>query len=735
MAGLLNTVFAFLHYYFDYSKGIWPLSWLGRLRVLPITDEGMSNVVDIIHRMYPHGGEPAFPTEQLCAEISKLNFRGNILSIKDDMYGLNLLQHSIIVNNINLVELVASKTSSFFEIGCNAPIHMAAALGHRDIIQCLVKKRPFDLYKKAGICYPDLHEPVSNYRKMGFMFKDVYRCEEEKMLPIEWAIVGDYLECVKWIFERMEIMGGRRFSLSKCLHFSAQRGAALCLEFFIKQSPKDVDHVSKSGDVPLLEAVVWGRKCARVLIENGADVNKVARNGDTALHRLYRNDIDGIFAIYDTTKYLLTTGIEQLVNTINHRGETALHLLVTHVSYIGGNYYHPEKRSLPRWQIQPDYQEQVIQTLKLLLSFNADPHIYDALHLQPLNKLLHVTRKASSRNDTFECVQGCINSKYIYRNDFGTLAKAISVLIENGAGVNTQCSVGHTPLILLVQTLINTDVVYLVQASDDIIEAVVLLLKNEARCNFISEDQKTCCSLLAELAKKILLNGSEWRHFVQPDSNLGKLYQHQYAELVNKMLITFLEHGLNPNYTTTKKSPHLCGGSGNGLIEFVRITILARNSDDFEMVFMWLRTLLQWGADPDIEPYPSDPIICHSQSSIFLKKQGTQAVSQYIHESRELHTIFENGYAEKLLLLFYNSMDHKVLYESLMTACFMARVHPPGATGQKFIAILNEMAEQPRTLQQMARVAIYKAVGRRLQPSVPQLPLPNVMKKYLLDIE
>ena len=158
---------------------------------------------------------------------------------------------------------------------------------------------------------------------------------------------------------------------------------------------------------------------------------------------------------------------------------------------------------MPRWQIQPNYQEQVIQTLKLLLSFNADPHIYDALHLQPLNKLLHVTMKASRPNDKFECVQGSINSKYIYRNDFKSLARAMQVLVENGADVNTQCSIGHTPLLLLIQTFLNTEVVDLVQESNSIIDAVDLLLKNGAKCNFISEDQKTCCSLLAELAKKI----------------------------------------------------------------------------------------------------------------------------------------------------------------------------------------------------------------------------------------
>jgi len=732
MARLLTTGLNYLRYCYDYVTTFWPLTWLAKWRVQALTSSNAANVMSVMEKLYHHDGEPGKVSEQLYEEISKLNFREDILAIKDDMNGLNLLQHCIIVNNLKFVDMVINRslTINSADYSCNSPIHMAASLGRKEILQCMAKRRPFDLYKRAGLCYPDIHEPVSNYRQMGFMFKDVFKCEEQKLLPIEWAIAGDHIECMEWIFEEMKSMGGRRFNPAKFLHFSAQRGALKCLEYLVKMHPNDVNHVGRNGDVPLLEAVIWGRKCAKVLIENGADVNKVAKNGDTALHRLYRNDIDGIFAIYDTTKYLLTTGIEQLVNTVNLRGETALHLLVTHVSYIGGNYYHAAERSNPRWQIQPDYQEQVIQTLKLLLSFNADPHIYDALKLQPLNKLLHVTRKASSRNDKFECVQGCINSKYVYRNDFATLAKAISVLIDNGAEVNTHCAIGHTPLILLIQTLINTDIVYLVQASQDLLEAVRLLLKNGAKCNFISEDQKTCCSLLADLAKKILQNSQGDRQ-VERDASVRQ----RYAQLVNEILVIFLQYGLNPNYTTTKKSPHMCGGSGNGLIEFVRITIHARNSEDFEMAHMWLRTLLQWGANPDLEPYPSDPIICHSQSSIFLRKQSTQPVSHYIHELKELQAIFEKGHAEELLYLFYNTMDHKILFECLSTASFMARLHPMGDMGQKFLTVLNTMTEQPRSLKQTARVAIYKALGRKLKPGVDQLPLPNAVKRYLVDIE
>ena len=724
----VRLFYGYALYIIDYVFNVWPLRWLHTFREITPGSDTVVGVLQIIGELYQlHRGNAEKTEDEVLEEILKLNFKENVFDVRDDMYGLNLLQHAIIVNNKRILEALLNNIPKNISVGCNTPTHLAASLGHTEILKSLIAYRPFDLYKKAGLCYPDLHEPVANRLSLGIRFTDVYRCEVEKLLPVEWAISNDHVEAVNEIVKSMKDMGGRRYNLPRFFHFAACKGAAKCLEYFANVCPGGIDHVSRNGDVPLLEAIVWGRKCAKVLIERGANVTKVAVNGDTALHRLYRNDIDGIFAIYDTTKFLLDTGIEQQINTINHKGETALHLLMTHISYIGGNYYHPEQRIRPRDEMQPDYQEQVIQTIELLLDFNADPHIFDSLQLQPLNKLLHVCIKASRPVQRFECIQGCINSKYIYRNDFANLARAIRLLIDYGAEVNTACSIGHTPLILLVQTLIKTSMLEMVQHSEPILEAVTLLLENGAKCNFISGDNKTCCSLLSELASKAMSHVGV--------TSVNTDLKQKYSEFISRILTVFLKNGLSPNYKTTKKSPSLSGGSGNGLIEFVRLTICASSGDDFDVIHNWLRILLQWGADPDIESYPSDPMICHSQSSIFLKKLTTQAINHYIHEVKEIQAIFENGHAEELLMLFYKSMDHKVLYECLSTACFMTRFHPQGATGQNFLSLLNRMMEQPRSLKQMARVTIYKAVDRKLMASIDQLPLPRALKKYLLDIE
>ena len=144
--------------------------------------------------------------------------------------------------------------------------------------------------------------------------------------------------------------------------------------------------------------------------------------------------------------------------------------------------------------------------------------------------------------------------------------------------------------------------------------------------------------------------------------------------------------------------------------------------------------LLQWGTDPDIEPYPSDHVICHSQSSIFLKPKGSQPVNQYINEIQDINSILDGGYAEQLLMLFCNTMDHHALYQCLGTAKFMSRFDPNSAPTGKFLKLINKLSSQPRSLRQIARVAISKAMNRKLT-NVNQLPLPVPLQNYIRNVE
>lgn len=726
MAAIVHLTYNCLQLLNQYLGTVWPIKVIiGKQTLQPISTETELKVLKIFNLLKRKNDvrQSEFDIKEL---VSSFPLNEDVLSIYDQATGCNLLQFAIINGNKDLaLSLLRWHCRHDYKL-CSPPVHLAASRGELTILQHLLNNG-MDSNFSAGICYPNPHQPVAHTKWLWLLDQPVYKCNMNQLLPIYWAIASDRVSCFTLLLNHMIAKGEISPKMVDLLHFACRRGASKCISKILCKNPSIVNSMDVNKDTPLLLAVVWGRVCSKTLIDFGADVKIVSSIGETALHRLYCNDVDGLFTIFDTTKYLLTTGVEQLINCKNNNGETPLHVLVSHVSYIGGSLTHPDKVLLKRSrpQLQPDYQNQVVQTLELLLKFNADPRSQNKHGLHPLGKLMHIALKSClPEYEQCQCVRLSISSTYSYKNDYGHLCSALKVLLHSGSDLNKSCLEGHTPLFLMMQCLLKDNIENLCEQSIEIINIVHLLLKNGAKT------QKFChggSTILAKIAARFFT-------ISENNSSIFGDTRQKFSSLVNCLLETFLKNGLNPNFVTDRKSQHLQGGSGNSLIEFVRLTEMAGIPEDFIEIHTWLKTLFAWGANPDLEPYPSEPIICHSQSSIFLKKQDTQAVSHYIHEVKDMDNIFQDGNAQELLMLFYNTMSHNILYNCLNTARFMSHFHPIGATGKSFLQILNSLAENPRSLKQNARVAIYKSIDRNLVEKVPQLPLPTLLKNYLIEI-
>lgn len=272
------------------------------------------------------------------------------------------------------------------------------------------------------------------------------------------------------------------------------------------------------------------------------------------------------------------------------------------------------------------------------------------------------------------------------------------------------------------------------------------LSMNPSRIAGCESGLRTCLRVLLEGGAKPSHTRQHHSHILTLLQHLGQRclrltnteHQSDLAQLMKHFLSLLLLHGLNPNHCTSKRmnlSSLADGGSGNILLEVVKLIRVARAPSDLAIIHDWVLVLLQGGADPDLEPYPSDPIICHSQSSIFLQPKGSQAVQHYMCELADFRPLLTSPEASKLLILFYHSMDHRALYECLNTAKFLARFDPHRAPSGSFLKLVMDLSSQPRSLSQIARVSIYKSLHRRVAQSVPQLPLPAALKKYLLSFE
>ncbi|XP_061167495.1 uncharacterized protein LOC133176390 [Saccostrea echinata] len=724
MANIIEFTSSCFFYLNQYFRTFWPIKILFDHPLHPPSTETELKVLRAIY-LLRHQDD----LEAVMRIVESLPKDEDILGVFDQHTKYNLIQLAVITNNKPLVNKLVQYYSGHLNLKCNNPVHLASHLGHYGILETLLE-RGGRSGQIAGMCYPGPHSPLEAYKILGLLDYSSYKCQVNVDLPVFYAISSDSVNCVKLLLSQMQSERVPLPSPSRLLHFACCKGTLNCLRYFVERFPDEVNSLNSKKETPLLQAVVWGRECAKSLIDNGADVNCVSKTGETALHRLYCNDIDGLFTIFDTTKYLLTTGIEQLVNEVDNSMETPLHYLVTHVSFIGGNLLHPSQSQnhVTRLQLQPDYQDQVVQSLDLLLKFNADPLRENRFGLQPLNKLMHVALKSCGTMGKMlcDCVQFSIDSKYLYKNDFSHLNSALEVLLRHGSDPNSLCSEGHSSYQIFLQCLLENNLVELCNQAEGVVSSLCTLLKYGAKVNFQTNNGFTCSTILAKFAA---------RHFTIPVSEDSKMLREEFSNLVCEVLRAHFMHGLNPNVLTNAKHPYLKGGMGNAIIEFVHLSKLAKCPSDFVVIRRWLTVILQWGGDPDVEPYQSEPIICHSQSSIFLRHQGTQPVSHYIHEMKDEDALYRDGYAEELLMLFYHSMSHKELCECLNSARSMTRFHPMGAVGKKLLQILSSMSESPRSLMEISRVVIYKSIDRQLAVKVPHLPIPNSMKKYLLEIQ
>ncbi|XP_046553693.1 LOW QUALITY PROTEIN: uncharacterized protein LOC124263169 [Haliotis rubra] len=740
MGTFMDVTYSYVYSLCQYFKGAWPLSLIYGQNLKKPSQDTTGKIYQALDLLINSADSRTL--KQVHSLIESLPEDEDLLCVVDPVDGFDILQHAVIKRLKGLVMLLLWKQHCPNRYSCSPPLHIAAFLGHISIIEILLKsgEAPADV---VGMCYPDSHQPTGHQNFLfGFTQVPIYNCQRNKHSAIECAISQNHVECLDLM---LNFVKGKSKAASvspvNMMHFACKEGAAGCISYFLKHYPQCINEYNGDGDTPLLTAVPWGRECVKILVDSGADLHLVSKKDqETALHRLYRMNIDGLFSIHDTTKYLLTTGIEQDINALTTLGETALHMLVSHISYTGGNYVKQSLRKVPRSFLQENYQQQVVNSLKTLLSFNADPAMLNGYGLQALSRMLHIALKSCNPDNPCPCVQTSIFTYLIkdYRNNYWSLGQAMKILFQHNANPNFQCQFGHSPLVLLLNCLLCDSVEELIAQADDVIGAFEVLLVNGAQLNFVAGNQGTCATLIAMVCQKYFsLEDDAQYDTTQLDDKVNEHgpTKFLYAKLADRVLCLLLKYGLNANHKSSRTCPYPKGGSGNALIEFVRLTMLAKTTKDFCVIHMWLKTLFQWGANPDIEPYPSEPIICHSQSSIFLKKQGTQPVNHYIHEVKERESMFTDGRAQELLLLFYNTMEHAILYECLNAAKTMARYHPVDVNGRDFLSLLNQLSENPRSLKQIARVQIYKALDRQLAVKVDELPVPRLLKTYLLDIQ
>lgn len=657
-------------------------------------------------------------------------------------YDFNLLQIAIQFGHTELVvHLVQTygKTCN----GHSPPLHLASFCGHDDIVRFFITYGE-SLEQLSNVNLPVPHNVWSCTRHTCSPSLDLSVTKEMggKLTPVQCAILGDQSSCLKLlVIESRQSKESELAYASQWLHLACKYGAINCALTLLEMYPNIVNIPDNDGWTPLCNAVHCGEKLVQILLDHGATAKTAPHLNETILHRLYSYIVLTSGSFYKTTKCLLDSDLKEDINRINAKGCTPLNLLIEHMSYqrLAKNVHClPPSNFILSW---PGYQQEFNDCLTLLLEYGASPHLAGSDGIQPLNKILHIALEESIFQNLHDCcrvqpmvcicrnlrISRCqmgtsvVNPQFepSHQIHFQSISKAINTLLKHGADPNTQCTHEHAPLKLWLICLGYLYPRKQCNESEHVLQILTDLLEHGADSNFATSST--------------YLSRAATQYFQFP---MSVRIEHNcvfYADLVTRYLRVMLKYGFNPNYPSSARNSYLEGGRGNSLIDFMSLTKFSETSQDFEILHTWLKTLLQWGADPNVKPYASGTVVYHEQNSLFLQRLDVRSLS-YLIMAKEYESFFKNGYAEKLLRLFYNTMDHKNLFCYFRHASSISQFHQLGEIGKEYLKLLKTLTMYPRTLKEIARVSIYNSLDRKVALKVPHLPLPPILQKYLLNI-
>ena len=631
-----------------------------------------------------------------------------------DERGFNVVQVAVVNDDVDILRLLIDEGCSVNKGKCTLPLHVACFRGSENMVQLLLSQGA-DRFLEMGMCYPNTHQPVRHVpSRFHFLETNIYTCDTNLQLPLLFAIERDHVHVARLLLAGTSGPAHHWPHHRKPLHHACKHGSTKCVKHLARLKPSDLNVLDEEGLSPLLHAVSHGKQLVSLLEGLGADVRQRSSRNETALHVLFTHMRYPQF-VHETTHFLLGTGLEQDANQTDKDGNTALHVLVRavnrRVETLG-----ERKCDLT----QEEWDATVVKLVKLLLLHNCDVNMANHGGVTALHKLILLFDYASN-NELSGLHSASLPSRTSYKVDVDCLHSVLQLLLLFGANPDGVSTAGRTSLIMLLQCANNIEATSLSRIGGRLVDCMRLLCENGARPSSKLKVHIATLTCLTKLGQKCLTLRSE-------DAK-----QH-VSDFICQVIALLLQHGFNSNYSSFIRKSRAEGASGNILFELVKLVQHIRRPSDLLFIHSWVLTALQWGANPDIEPFPSDPVIYQSHSSIFLKNNGTQAVNAYMYEIQDFNQLFEGGFAESLLTLFINSMDHGALYQGLNAAKVMSRYDAVRSPTFSFLQLVNSFASQPRSLRQMARVAIYKALDRQLQVRVPRLPLPKLVQNYLINI-
>lgn len=311
-----------------------------------------------------------------------------------------------------------------------------------------------------------------------------------------------------------------------------------------------------------------------LLIQCGAEVTaRTTTQQLTVLHVVLLLGKKSAQETLAVLRVLQDHGCRELINEPDSLGNTPLHVLIVRYALEESRYGYQEPRPWTKWDM--------LHLVRYLLQSGAGPSIN-----RPGNSAL-------------ACVLRHVR-------DWEFRYELLDMLLQSGGDPNCVGRDGSAPLMVCLVPLINKDPLHCLSHTKKVfyLNSVRLLCRHGAKPNCKTRSNLTPMHVLVFTAGEYITLNREGD-------------KRSAFAFIRQLLTVLLQHGLDPNARFSQRTQHI-------LLALLDLVQNARLPSDLEHVQALTLALLVHGADPDVQISSAEPVICHSQSSVFLKKACNQ---------------------------------------------------------------------------------------------------------------
>lgn len=646
---------------------------------------------------------PKVTVHRLEGLLSTIPRSENILQIHNEE-GYNLLQKCVGINNLEMARWCLSRNIDINRGACSLPLHIACLKGYEDVVELLLKHGA-RVDVEARMCWPGPHQQNCEERGKHSRNRDHdrehhYRSFDKLQCAIYYAIDGDQVDILELLAQQGEDHWLPWQQKRPLLHIACERGAWNCVKYLVSERSDEINQCYDEY-YPIHQAALHDIKFLELLIQCGAETTvRTSTQQMTALHVVLLQGKKTAEDTLQTAKLLMEHGLRDLINEADSLSNTPLHVLIV-------RYAMEERRFGYNIDHQPWNKWDMLHIVRYLLQNGARPSINQ------------------THNSALACVLRHITD-WEFRYDL------LQMLLQEGGDPNVEGRDGSVPLMVCLVPLINKDPLHHFTHTMKVcyLNCVRILCNFGANPNCTSRSNLTPLHVLVFTAKENISLAREEE-------------KSQGFEFIRNLLTLLLQHGLDPNVRFSQRFNH-------SLLSLLDMVQNARVPSDLNYVYDLTLTLLQYGANPNVNidssadgdddgysGFGCGPDRHHrSMGGRGGRLRSNHVLSHFVQVLMQKDNLCHdpNQSFARIITLYYLTMDHHPLYTCLRLL-YAQTGSNPNPNISALCQVIKEKCSKPRTLKQMARIVIYNKIGQRPAISASKLPLPAVLKDYVLNFD